>query len=175
MSAWTVIGHTEVGSGGQAALEFTSIAGTYTDLLLVISARNEGAEEHLLISFNNSTSNFTGRYLTSTPPSSATSGTYARYLGNQMPSTAPASTFGNCMVYIPNYAGSTNKSFSSDTAGYNGSQSAYINQITAGLWSVTDAITSVKITPEAASDFAQYSSATLYGILKGSSGGVTVS
>ncbi len=38
MSAWTVIAHTEVGSGGVADITFSSIAGTYTDLYLAVSA-----------------------------------------------------------------------------------------------------------------------------------------
>jgi hypothetical protein len=174
MSAWTVIAHAEVPSGGQLGIEFTSIPQTYTDLLVLLSLRNEGAEEHILISFNGSSSNFSGRFLAGIG-TSVSSSTYARYLGNQMPSGAPSNTFGNAIVYIPNYTGSTNKSFSSDASGWTGDSSRFTNVITAGLWSVTDAITSVKFEPEAASDWAQYSSATLYGILKGSSGGVSVS
>jgi hypothetical protein len=51
---------------------------------------------------------------------------------------------------------------------------AAINAIVAGLWNSTDAMTSLSLVAEVG-NFAQYSSATLFGILKGSDGIVTVS
>jgi len=72
-----------------------------------------------------------------------------------------ASTFGNGQVYIPNYAGSNNKSTSADTVSEDNATLAY-SALTAGLWSNTAAITSITIA--AVTNFAQYSTAYLYGI-----------
>jgi hypothetical protein len=76
-------------------------------------------------------------------------------------------------IYIPNYTGSTAKSVSVDGVMENNATYAAAG-IIAGLWNDTAAVTSVSISSEVAT-LVQYSSATLYGILKGTSNGVTVS
>jgi hypothetical protein len=83
-----------------------------------------------------------------------------------------ANTFSNSSIYIPNYRASTAKSISVDTSTERNTVNS-INAIVAGLWNSSDAITSLTLTAEVG-NFAQYSSATLYGITKGSNG-VTVS
>ena len=171
--AITKIATVTLGAGGSASIDFTSIPGTYTDLWLVVSSRNSTTAEHCLIGVNNSTANFTGRYLIGS--TNAETGTYGRYLGNQMPTGANANIFSNASVYIANYAGSTFKSFSGEIVGYRVDRSSYTNGISGNLWSQTGAITSVQITNETGANMVQYSSATLYGVTKGSSGGVTVS
>jgi hypothetical protein len=75
---------------------------------------------------------------------------------------ATASTFGNFEIYLPNYAGSNNKSVSSDSVAENNATEAYTN-LRALLWSSTAAINAIKFTL-GAGNFAQYSTATLYGI-----------
>ena len=92
---------------------------------------------------------------------SSTSGS-TRYFAFVPGASATASTFGNVEYYIPNYAGSNNKSVSVDHVTENNATAA-IAALTAGLWSDSAAITSVKITPGSGT-FAQHSSATLYGI-----------
>jgi hypothetical protein len=174
MSAWTVIQHIEVPSGGQASILFSSIPATYTDLLLVYSGRQETATgASVYINPNQLTTNQSTKYLEGEGSGTPASGTLARIFTADTPSNATANTFSNTMVYIPNYAGSTNKSFSIDSVSENNATTAY-QRISAGLWSVTDAITSLEIIMPSG-DIEQYSSATLYGIAKGSSGGVTVS
>lgn len=175
MSAWTVIGHREL-TGSQASIEFTSIPATYTDLVVVCSLRATSAGEStgLVLKFNGSSSSYTARRLyafqTSTPASDTNTSQFI-----VTASGATASTFSNVGIYIPNYAGSTNKSASFDGVGEHNGSNVYIG-IGAFLWSVTDPITSIALSPEAAgASLVQYSSATLYGVLKGSSGGVTVS
>jgi hypothetical protein len=76
-------------------------------------------------------------------------------------SSATASTFGSGLIYIPNYAGSTNKSYLTDWVTENNATAAYAG-FTAGLLSNTAAITDVTLT----GSFVQYSTATLYGISK---------
>lgn len=174
MSAWTVIAHTEVGSGGQAEIEFASISGTFTDLLLLTSTRQEKSGVNIgRIQFNSSTSNFTLRYLEGNGSSATSASNNNAFAALVQGSDSTANTYTNNSIYISNYAGSTNKSYSVDTVTENNATSAF-QHLQAGLWSNTAAITNIKIAPDSG-DFEQYSSATLYGITKGSSGGVTVS
>lgn len=157
-----------VGSGGAASMEFTSISGTYTDLLIKISGRtsenaiftNNGFE----ITFNNNTSGYTSRLLYGVGDSqgSVTNSSGALRYVYGTAALATASTFGNAEVYIPNYAGSNNKSISADSVSENNATTAVI-ALTAGLWSNSAAITSIKIS-SASGNFVQHSTATLYGI-----------
>jgi len=73
-----------------------------------------------------------------------------------------ASTFASGEMYIPNYAGSNSKSFSADSVQETNASLAY-SYLMAGLWSNSSAITSIALTPFTG-NFAQYSTATLYGI-----------
>ena len=181
MSAWTVIAHTEVGSGGASNIQFLnvgSIPSTYTDLAILLSVRTgttSGAAE-MVMRFNNSNSGYSDRFLSGSGSSASSGsngyGTDEIYIG---PSNSPtADTFANTLIYIPNYASSNNKSVSIDSVG-EANQTAAIQIIIAGLWSNSAAITEIDLFPTTASLILQYSSATLYGITKGSSNGVTVS
>ncbi len=152
-----------VGAGGAANITFSSIPATFTDLKLVISARNATASlTGMYISFNGSTASFTDKYIEGNG-ASASSGSISRYLGVENSGSATANTFSNGEVYIPNYAGSANKSFSVDNVSENNGTTAYAD-FNAGLWSNTAAITSISLEIFTAQNFAQYSTATLYGI-----------
>ena len=162
-NTYVAIATTTVGSGGASTIEFTSIPATYTDLLLTYSTRqNAGNAPSLLVKFNNSSSNFSIRYLQGSG-SSAYSGTSpSNYAGNSDGSSNTASTFASGTMYIPNYAGSSNKSYSVDDVQENNATEAYATLI-AGLWSQTAAINQITLY-NASNSFVQYSTATLYGI-----------
>ena len=178
MSAWTVIRHEEL-TGSQASIEFTSIPQTYTDLVLVLSARSDRSGQYgdgVVIKPNGSASNGTARYLQGYNGSVA-SGTRTNISGGGAAAAlTTASTFSSCSVYIPNYTSTSAKSISTDgVIEHNGTQAT--QGIEANLWNPSPnvAITSLTIAPEIGTNFVQYTSATLYGVLKGSSGGVSVS
>jgi len=76
-------------------------------------------------------------------------------------------------LYLPNYTSSVAKSVSGDNVSENNA-TASTQTITAGLWSGTDPITSIEIFGSG-TNLAQYSSASLYGMRKGSDGTTTVS
>ncbi len=162
-----------------ASIDMTAIPGTYTDLLVTFSVRSTvagGAFDNLLISFNNTTTGYTDRALYGTGSSAASASAsgnasfvYAYSVGN----AATASTFGSGQLYIPNYAGSTNKSVSFDSVSENNATSA-IAAISAGLWSNTSAITSIKFTAASSAELMIGSTISVYGIQKGS-GGASVS
>lgn len=170
----TLISTVIVGSGGAASIDFTSIAGTYTDLYMVLSVRTSGATigNSTLIRFNGSSSNLTYRQLQGNGASAASYTATDGETGFTAAASSTSNTFANNSIYIPNYAGSTNKSFSADTVTENNATTAY-QGIYAGLWSNTAAITSISLIP-ASGTFVQYSTASLYGIKSGS-GGASVS
>jgi len=165
-----------VGSGGASSIDFTSIPGTYTDLLLLLSSRQTATAEspfaNIKLQFNGdtSTSNYSARGLFGSG-SAATSGSYGT--GNygmilynySNAGNTTTSTFANNIYYIPNYTSSNKKSVSIDSVTENNATGAQA-ALTAGLWEGTSAITSIKLDPtfSAGSTFTQYSTATLYGI-----------
>jgi hypothetical protein len=167
----TLISSVTVGSGGSATIDFTSIPQTYTDLLLKLSFRSTASGAHggsAQMIFNNSTAqNYSFRFLRGSGFTSPGSGTgagvaYIRVTNNHPTAGNTSNTFGNSEVYIPNYTLSNAKSTSEDTVEENDTSEAYA-QITAGIWTLTDAITRITLTSEATL-FAQYSTAYLYGI-----------
>lgn len=162
-TTYEAIATVTVGSGGASTIDFTSIPATFTDLAVHISARNTSSfnAESALLSLNGSTSSFSGIYLQGSGSATA-SGSFARFAFNMPAGTSTASTFSNSYVYFPNYAGSSNKSYSFDSVTENNGTEAYAT-LFAGLWSNTAAITSITFTPSSG-NFAQYSTATLYGI-----------
>lgn len=161
-------------TGATAAnIEFTNIPGTFDDLLIKISLRHStNGYNSANVSFNGapSGSSYSGRniidYVSGTT-SQSTSGASSFTFFYSTGADATASTFASGELYIPNYAGSTNKSFSADSATENNSSAAFSSTrgLAAGLWAQTNAITSIRFTPESGS-FVQYSTATLYGIRK---------
>ena len=166
MATYTLINSVTVGSGGAATIDFTSIPSTYTDLLIKFSLRDDfagGVYDNLVIRFNNITTNYSEKNLYgngSTAASASTGTTVLRYINGN---TSTSNTFGNGEMYIPNYAGSTNKSSSIDTVTENNGTEAWAS-LNALLWSNTSAITSVKLTPSSGTLFLEYSTAYLYGI-----------
>lgn len=162
----TLIETITASAGSASSIAFTSIPQTYTDLKLVLSGRSTIAENAVSGAFNGSTANFSNLILFGNGSSAASNrpggGTGNNTVMYQNLSTETASVFSNCELYIPNYAGSTNKSFFSNSVQENNGTTSY-QLFLAGLWSQTAAITSITLTI-AAGNFAQYSSASLYGI-----------
>jgi len=154
-----------VGSGGASSIDFTSIPSTYTDLCVKISARGtttEGSGGHYYnIALNGSGSSKSQRFLQGNGSSTA-SGSSSSFTSYMNPSDYTASTFSNSETYIPNYAGSNYKSMSLDVTTENNATASYA-AFYAQLWSNTAAVNQITLTPNAG-NFAQYSTATLYGI-----------
>ena len=146
-----------------ASVTFSSIPQTYTDLLVLVSARGDaGGQRDCYISFNGSTSNFTNK-LIEMSNNLVSSASTARYIGPVSGTTTTANVFSNAAIYIPNYTGSTYKSFSGNFVAENNAQATNAITLTAQLWSDTAAITSVGFAPSNGS-FIQYSTFYLYGI-----------
>ena len=161
----------------QASIEFTSIPNTFTDLVFLWSLRATGNGNDNVgdttVTFNGSSANFTFRYLGGQGINAFSASGTSGFLGWHPSNTATSNTFGNSSLYIPNYTGSTNKSYSVDQVSENNATVTY-SSIVAGLWSNTATISSVAFFTSA-STFAIGSTISLYGILKGSDGIVTTS
>ena len=155
-----------------SAIEFTSIPQDGTDLLLVASIRAVDEQLVSVFNLNGSTTGFTSRYLMGNG-SSVESSTFTRFWAAIPYGSFTSNTFGNAQMYIPNYAGSTNKSVSADSVSENNATTSY-QQISAHLWSNTAAITSVAISANAG-NLAAGSTISLYKITKGTDGIVVVS
>jgi len=166
-TTYEAIATVEVGAGGASSIEFTSIPtdGTYTDLLISVSARGTGGTtfDDLFITINNSTTGFSTRTLNGDGSSAASYTNSDNYAGWSPGNSATASTFGNHQFYFPNYAGSNAKSYSFDGVAENNATFAG-TVLGASLWNNSAAITSIKFTVRSTANLAQYSSATLYGI-----------
>ena len=166
------IATTTVGSGGATSIEFTSIPQTYTDLCLKFSLRNNNTGltyDEMKLTFNGSGGTaYSERVLygtgAATGSASRSSQPYNQY-GIVNSDGATASTFGNGEIYIPNYAGSNNKSYSLDSVQETNATTAYI-YLDAGIWASASAITQITLAPVNGSTpkYMQYSTATLYGI-----------
>ena len=159
-----------------ASITFSSIPQDGTDLLLLTSLRSNRSGENVTVvelRLNGSTSNRTSRSLQGDGVS-ATSVSYTNgRIALDTAAGATANTFGNGAIYIPNYAGSANKSVSVDSVSENNATDSYQN-LYAFLWSDTSAVTSVEVRDNLAS-FIAGSSISLYKITAGSDGIVAVS
>lgn len=158
-----------VGSGGASSIDFTSIPSTYTDLCVKVSSRSTrsaGAIDYIKMYFNGSTANGTTRAIWG--DGTAYSGTDTKIIGSTSTNQNTSNTFGSADFYIPNYAGSTNKSVSVDAVSENNSATTgdYNLNLSAGLWSSSAAITSITLESAFGNNWVQYSTATLYGINK---------
>lgn len=163
----------EVGSGGSATITFTNIPQIYDDLLVITSTRTAVADDNLYIRFDNSTSGYTHRNLLGTGSGGGISQTQT----NQQPGIqihgmigSTANTFGSGHAYIPNYRSANAKSVSSEGVGEQNNVTSAYQFLVAGIWNNTSAIDTITLYAQTGNSFAQYSSASLYGIKRGADG-----
>ena len=150
----------------QANLDFTSIPQTYTDLILKVSAIGTGTgNQDYYLQFNGATTNMSyipirgdgnAASLTSSQYGSGTAFGSMVYLGTS--TTLPSLD----IIYIPNYTSANYKIFWTETGAERNGTEAYF--LAAGMmWSDTAAINSIKFSLSSG-NFAQYTTASLYGI-----------
>ena len=169
-NTYVLITSSTVGSGGASSIDFTSIPSTYTDLLLYCSLRDSASGtgvQNLFLSYNGTTTGYYDRMLygnengaQSATRSNQADSRYQYYPGAILTSNV----FSNNILYIPEYAGSNNKSGISDAAVENNASTNWNLSMNGVYLSNTAAITSIKLAPTTGGTFAQYSTAYLYGI-----------
>ncbi len=163
-ATYNPIATTTLGSAN-STITFSSIPGTYTDLVLVLSSLSASASTPI-IRFNSDTgNNYSWTRLVGTG-SAAQSGRLTSLSYIEIAYSALSSTIPSLgIVNVFNYANtSTNKTIlCSSSQDQNGSGST---QSSVGLWRNTSAITTITITMDGGFNFAANTTATLYGILK---------
>lgn len=152
------IASTTVGSGGSASIEFTSIPGTFTDLRFIIAGTYESSVNIGNLTFNNDTgSNYSDTFLAGdgSVTASGRSSSAVRIRTGQF-----GTGQGIAVHDIMSYA-NTNvfKTVLISSALPSTNVFRWV-----GLWRSTAAITSVKVTAFAGLEFAEGTTATLYGI-----------
>jgi len=176
-NALTLIATQTASAGTVSAFDFTAISGIYTDLYVTVSGRSTFAAVTDPMNFIfESLSGYTMRYLQSNG-TAASSGTDLAGVGNfRQPAVLPgasatANVFGSITVYVPNYTSAIDKTYSTECVTENNATAA-TTLISASKYVSTGPVARVVVSPYNGS-FAQWSTASVYGVLKGS-GGATV-
>jgi hypothetical protein len=167
----------EVAAGGASSINFTNIPQGFTDLVLKASLRQDQGNPNAFpfIRFNGSSADLSSRYLAGTGSSTFSGAVSGLAFWNATKNGVETSnTFTNDEIYIPNYTGSNQKSFSLDSVMENNGTDSR-QWLMAGLWANTSPITSITIfsgdnTASPAFSFLQNSSISLYGVRRGSDG-----
>lgn len=165
--AMELIERIEVGSGGVAALEFTSIPTDGVNLLLLLSSRADNGEQAFYTTINNSTGYVYPQIYFAYNSSGL--GTSTRdddgfFFNWHNRNNTTSNTFSNTAMLISNYASSANKTISIDTVSPNNNSSGVYNFLQHILYENTAAVTSIKMTQQLSGNFVQYSTASLYKI-----------
>lgn len=151
-----------------ASVTFSSIPSTYTDLVVRISGRTDGAVTQAAMQIylnNDSAANHSGTFLQG-DGATATSGRPSQpiFIGRVTGTTGTSNTFNNLEVYIPSYTASQNKPFSGFSAQENNTTTAYLS-VEAALYSSTSTVNRIDfICGSGGYNFASGSSFYLYGI-----------
>ena len=160
-ATYTPLATTTLGSA-QSTFTFSSIAGTYTDLIIIINGNGASTQSYQL-QFNGEVTgtNYSLTYLLGNG-SAASSGrqsnqAYMNAIGRQ----GTGSEFGTSIIQLQNYA---NTSVYKTVIARGGVASA-LTIATVGLWRNTAAISTILIIPESGGNINAGSTFTLYGIV----------
>lgn len=165
-ATYALIASQTVTGSAVTSVTFSSIPGTYTDLVLVTSAKNNtGAQYRLQLSFNGdrgtsiySVTKLTGNGTTAIS-SRAANATYGAILIGTIGST----NFDNAITHIMDYSNTT----TNKTVLSRGNETAAEVNAEVGLWRSSVAITSLTLDLETGINFAIGSTFKLYGIQAG--------
>ena len=149
---------TTTASGSVSSITFSSISGTYTDLVIVANGSNGNADNSYLIRFNSDTgANYSYTGLDG-------NGSSATSFRDSNTSEGAAGTIGTSntttIINVFNYSNTTTYK----TWVARGNNASARTRAFVGMWRNTSAITSVTLTNNAASNFTNTTTFTLYGI-----------
>ena len=146
-----------------SSVTFSSISSSYTDLVLITSAKNNtGAQYRLQLSFNGdrSTSVYSVTKLTGNGSTAVSSRASNATYGAILIGTIGSTNFDNVITHIMNYSNTT----TNKTVLSRGNETAAEVNAEAGLWRSTAAITSLTLDLEGGINFVAGSTFSLYGI-----------
>lgn len=153
-------------SSAQATITFSSISGSYTDLVLVCSARSatSATSDSYLLTFNSDTSSLYSRTRIlgngSTASSAKRTGAPNIDFEGLAGNTSAANTFMNAIVQLQNYSNTT----TNKTVLIRGNDANSYVTVAAGLYRSNSAITSITLNTSSTANFSSGSTFTLYGI-----------
>jgi hypothetical protein len=154
---------------GVAAFSFTNIPQTYTDLVLLISARVTSAYDITAMQANGNSSNYSAVYYEGSGNTVGTGTAEISFRMGYINGTNHPNMWNADIVHIFNYANANvYKTVISENRypAVKGSTQAFQTQFKAGLWKNTAAITSLTIGTANGGSYASGSVYTLYGIRK---------
>lgn len=170
MASTYILISSNVLSSAAASVTFSSIPGSYEDLVIKLTARTDAASvaDGIKLEFNNDTAtNYSARNLTADGASITSYGFSNQSTSNFTRSlngdSATSNTFGNWECYIAQYANSSTNPICSFGVGENNSTTAFTGA-GAGLYRNGSGISIVKITNSNNANFVSGSSFYLYGI-----------
>jgi hypothetical protein len=164
-STYTPIATTTLANSTTNDVQFSSISSAYTDLVLVVSARNTTASTHsgIYLYFN---SNASGIYSHTNLEGNGTTASSSRatstliFCGSTPAASAASNIFSSTRMNIQNYSNATTfKTVISRGDAPNATTTA-----TVGLYPSTSAITTVNVATGGTGNFLTGSTFTLYGI-----------
>lgn len=161
----TLIQAVTVGSGGSPSITFSSIPTTYTDLLLYTSTRAVTGANWALMSLNSTAdSTIDLKHMIADGATANTQAYNSGRLTNNR-SDFGANLFSHAKMYMPNYLNtSRNKSMAVLGAQINNAAARPSCFITSLKWNNNAAVNSIVFTVDGGGNFAQYSTAYLYGV-----------
>jgi hypothetical protein len=125
-----------------ASVSFTSIPGTYTDLVLVGSPKYTSSGDYLKVTYNSDTgSNYSITYVLGNG-SSASSGRESSTTSMNVMYMTQTTNFGVLKIDVQNYSNATTYK----TALFHSDDASTQTQRVVGLWRSTSAITSITLT-----------------------------
>lgn len=159
-----------VGAGGTGTITFSSIPSTYTHLQLRMIGRIDASSASgsgiLRYNSDTSSSNYTYHEIVGNGSSASAYGSAAPESNQILPTTgatAGANIFGVAITDILDYANTNKYTTQRNLGGYDNNGSGQI-RLNSGLWMNTAAINSITITPNAGTNFVQYTQFALYGV-----------
>jgi hypothetical protein len=151
---------TATASGSQATISFTSISGSYTDLVLVTQTSYGANGKSINMQFNSDTgANYSYTFLLG-DGSAASSGRGTAITGVPFAFIATAGQVDVSIVSIQNYSNSTTYK----TCLYRSNNAANRVQANVALWRSTSAITRIDVKSNDGTNYSSGSTFTLYGI-----------
>ena len=153
---------TTLGSATNSVLVMSSIPSTYTDLVLIVSAKGSGGDgdTNLYVSFNGTTSGYSLTRIIGNGSSATSARTTSRTKFESDPAWYLRSSMNNISVInIMNYANTS--VYKTVLSRHNQTDVATIGEV--GLWQNTAAVSSITLST-APNNFAVGSTFTLYGI-----------
>lgn len=161
-NTYTPIATTTISNSSTNDIIFSSISGSYTDLILIFNGGEDANVRELQLRVGNNSIDSGSNYSDTRLVGSGGAASSSRHSNATYIENVVGNEFCTAIYYFNNYSNTTTyKTILSRTAYASDRTSAYV-----GLWRSTSAINRIQLLCEGASTFISGSTFTLYGILE---------